>query len=331
MATELDIEALARDYLRAEDPAAAGRLLELLVYDFAQPLVEKVVAAKLGRFAHTAQDIEDVSGEATIALLGKLEEWRSAGAEPESSFSGYAAVTAYHACDDYFRARFPQRHRLKNRLRYLLKPARGFDLWRCESGELVCGRAAWRNRQLRPVCDTPIDSLASGLPSQPERLLPALFDRSGGPLEFDDAVSIAALVLGIRDQPVPLESIDRHAAPAEETGAFETHVRKAWDEIRELPLPQRTALLLNLRGETEASAVELFPHTGIASVSELAGVLEIPALEFAEMWNRLPLGDGEIARRLGITRQQVINLRLAARKRLGRRLNKAIGTEIWRL
>src|SRR5690349_14238853 len=116
MATELDIEALARDYLRAEDPAAAGHLLELVVFELAQPLVERVVAAKLGRFAHTAQDIEDVRGEAVIALLGKLEEWRSGGAQLESSFTGYAVVTAYHACDDYFRARFPERHRLKNRL-----------------------------------------------------------------------------------------------------------------------------------------------------------------------------------------------------------------------
>src|ERR1051325_6789658 len=102
MATELDIEALARDYLRAEDPAAAGRLLELLVYDFAHPLAEKVVAAKLGRFAHPAQDIEDVPANAPIALRGTLEECGSAAAEPESSSSAYAAVTAYHACDDYF-------------------------------------------------------------------------------------------------------------------------------------------------------------------------------------------------------------------------------------
>ena len=219
-----------------------------------------------------------------------------------------------HACDDYFRARFPARYRLQNRLRYLLKPARGFDLWRTESGELVCGRIAWRNQQLRTVRDARIDTLCSGLPSQPDLLLEALFDRSGGPLEFDEAVSLAALALGIRDQPLPLESIDRQAPSSGDTGAFDKHLRKSWEEICELSLPQRTALLLNLRGETEPSALALFPLTGIASVSDLAAVLEIPAIEFAEMWNRLPLGDGEIAQRLGLTRQQVINLRLSARE-----------------
>src|SRR5262245_55986943 len=106
MATELDIEALARDYIRAEDPTTAGQLLERVVFELAQSLIERVVAAKLGRSAHTAQDIEDVCGEAIIALLDKLQKWRSGGEQPESSFTGYAAVTAYHACDDYFRARF---------------------------------------------------------------------------------------------------------------------------------------------------------------------------------------------------------------------------------
>jgi len=262
MATELDIEALARDYIRAEDPATAGHLLELVVFELAQSLIERIVRAKLGRFAHTAQDIEDVCGEAVIALLNKLQDWRSGGTQLESSFTGYAAVTAHHACDDYFRARFPERHRLQNRLRYLLKPARGFDLWRAESGELLCGRAAWRDQQRRPVRGARIDALSSDLPSQPDLLLAALFDRAGGPLEFDDAVSVAALALGVRDQPLPLESLEHQTRPPEDTGAFDKHLRNAWKEICELPLPQKTALLLNLRGETEPYAVELFPLNG---------------------------------------------------------------------
>src|SRR5438067_8644927 len=113
MATEPDIEALARDYIRAEDPATAGHLLELVLFELAHCLVERVVAAKLGRFPHSSQDVEDVCGEAIIALLDKLQKWRSGGAKLESSFTGYAVVTAYHACDDYFRARFPERHRLQ--------------------------------------------------------------------------------------------------------------------------------------------------------------------------------------------------------------------------
>jgi DNA-directed RNA polymerase specialized sigma subunit len=38
------------------------------------------------------------------------------------------------------------------------------------------------------------------------------------------------------------------------------------------------------------------------------------------LWRRLPVSDLEIAERLGVTRQQVINLRQAARQRLARGL-----------
>ena len=44
------------------------------------------------------------------------------------------------------------------------------------------------------------------------------------------------------------------------------------------------------------------------------------AEELAGMWNSLPLDDRGIAERLGITRQQVINLRKSARARLARRM-----------
>ena len=42
--------------------------------------------------------------------------------------------------------------------------------------------------------------------------------------------------------------------------------------------------------------------------------------EFGEIWNELPLDDKRIAALLGLTRQQVINLRKSARERLTRRM-----------
>lgn len=43
--------------------------------------------------------------------------------------------------------------------------------------------------------------------------------------------------------------------------------------------------------------------------------------ELAEVWPTLPLSDALIAKRLNATRQQVIDLRRSARKRLERRLS----------
>ena len=64
----------------------------------------------------------------------------------------------------------------------------------------------------------------------------------------------------------------------------------------------------------------LIPITGIATIHQIAEALDIPAEQFAVLWNRLPLDDATIADHLGVTRQQVINLRKSARERLARRL-----------
>jgi hypothetical protein len=42
--------------------------------------------------------------------------------------------------------------------------------------------------------------------------------------------------------------------------------------------------------------------------------------ELAGLWNDLPLDDNRIAALLACTRQQVINLRMSARKRLAKRI-----------
>jgi hypothetical protein len=82
----------------------------------------------------------------------------------------------------------------------------------------------------------------------------------------------------------------------------------------------RTVLLLNLRGPDGRDVVGLLPATGVASLRDMAQALEMTVEELAELWNDLPLEDRRIALRLGITRQQVINLRASARRRLARRV-----------
>jgi hypothetical protein len=90
-----------------------------------------------------------------------------------------------------------------------------------------------------------------------------------------------------------------------------------------LPVRQRVALLLNLRDDRGGSALAILPLLNIASIREIADVLEMAAEDLAALWNELPLEDAAIARRIGATRQQVSNLRKCARERLLRRLRDA--------
>jgi hypothetical protein len=102
----------------------------------------------------------------------------------------------------------------------------------------------------------------------------------------------------------------------------QSHLRQLWQELRLLPRGQRVAVLLNLRGADGEEMLSFLPLIGIAAIAEIAQVLEMPAQKLAEMWNDLPWSDQRIADLLGITRQQVINLRKSGRERLLRRMRR---------
>jgi DNA-directed RNA polymerase specialized sigma24 family protein len=120
----------------------------------------------------------------------------------------------------------------------------------------------------------------------------------------------------------PLDHLPDPRADAAMDFDLRTRLRRLWSEIRQLPPRQCAALILNLRDEQGKGAVVLLPLTGTASMRQIAAVLEMPAARFAQLWNRLPLDDAAIGEMLGATRQQVINLRKAARARLARRMRR---------
>jgi hypothetical protein len=157
----------------------------------------------------------------------------------------------------------------------------------------------------------------------------AIFNHAGGPIEFDELVSAIAVLQGISDQPIESLAEDEDAGASmpssgEPDQAWRMEKRmflqRLWDELQQLPLNQRSALLLNLKDASGFGCITLFPATGIATVRQLAGVLQISVESFAQVWNDLPLEDSKIAELLGLTRQQVINARKSGRERLARRL-----------
>jgi len=99
-----------------------------------------------------------------------------------------------------------------------------------------------------------------------------------------------------------------------------TSLARLWEEIRQLPPRQAAALMLNLRDDQGRNALILLPLTGIATLRDIARILDMPPERFAEIWSSLPLEDSAIAEILDVTRQQVINLRKSARERLARRM-----------
>src|ERR1035438_3845738 len=134
MGTETE---LLREYLDAGDAAQEDELLEALVFEHAFPVIRKTVRRRL--MSSPEQDREDVAGDVILDLISRLKRLKRVGDAPIERFTAYVAVAAHNRCDRYLRQRYPQRHRLKNRLRYLLSKMPGFALWEDWERGWVCG------------------------------------------------------------------------------------------------------------------------------------------------------------------------------------------------
>lgn len=276
----------------------------------AEPIVQRIVQSRL-RQPIFQQDRGDVASEASLDIVRRLRE-----SSEIHDFESYAATVAHHACDRYYRARYPLRHRLKNRLRYLVSNDPRFAIWTTCEQRPVCGLSA--SSHLAPVQPQFVPARTSQLDAFAE----SAFRACGGPLLLDDLVDMAAQALGIHDGEAVIDATTL-AVPQRRSAEQRIDERRwfarLWEEIRQLPFSQRIALLLHLRDERGGPALPYFPASGAASLRQIAAAMETSVEELAAIWPSLPWSDLAIAERLRVTRQQVINLRAAARQKLTRR------------
>jgi DNA-directed RNA polymerase specialized sigma24 family protein len=348
------VDRLLLPFLSEGDEMASERLLAQLMTGHAEPVVEKVIRSKLrvslkpSDGSHLNQDALEISSDAQAQVLNQLRAIKDA---PERkvilNFRSYVAVITHNACSEYLRRKYPERSRLKNRLRYLLTHQPTFALWEDEEeGELLCGLAAWREQKRGASSNEWLQQLRAdtqfwmnGMPrsmagreSAPTaQAVAAIFEYAGGAVELDVLVSAIADIYGIKDQTSYQEDEEDAAEDAIEQLPDERadvaaemeqriYLQTLWAEVCQLPPRQRAALLLNLRDGQGRGLIALFPLLRIASMREIGVALGVGRDEFARLWNELPLEDASIASLLGVTRQQVINLRKCARERLARRM-----------
>jgi DNA-directed RNA polymerase specialized sigma24 family protein len=292
--------------IEARDETARSTAMDALA-GRAAPLIEAVLSRYSGSM--TPDDLADLRATALMRLVRRLDQVTQAGAPEIRSLDDFVATLAFNVANDWLRERFPARTRLKNRIRYVLAHSSHLASWRTPGG-IAAGLAAWRDSH--PLAPRAVTALPAG---DLERALAALFQDAGAAMLLEDAVNALSAAWGIVEPelvsfepPAPAGSRDQH-----------DQLEALWIEIRALRPNQRAALLLNLRDPAAASAIELFVLLGVATIDELAAALEMTPRMLAAIWNTLPLDDNTIAARLGVTRQQVINLRRAARERLGRR------------
>lgn len=317
-----DHDTALRALMGADNPAEFDRQLEVLL-----ARVDRVVGDAIRRtlgshfranIAPVVEDLEDLKGDAIVRLVRRLRELHAAPPpEPIQNFAAYASAVASHACYTYLRRRYPEWTRLKNQVRYLVTHDPELTLQRAERDTLWCVLTAVSG-------DAAVDLDEQNLPLRD--LVKALLRRASSPVDLNELVSEIAALRGIREvvQAVAsddVQSLGERLSDSRAAGLSDNvwFLKRLWEEVRQLPLRQRLALLLNLRDDRGRGVLALFSLTGTASMHQVAEVLDMPVEALARLWNDLPMDDRGIAGRLGISRQQVINLRKAGRARLVRR------------
>ncbi len=315
---------LLRDYVSAETDAEASRLLERLFDDYIHPWCEDAARRTLRTYglhgANQSDEQAEVAAEVMLQMAGRLREIRTGHATVIANLRGYVVSAVYNSCFGRIRGRCPQHAQLQNRIRYLLRNDQTFAVWTSVHGESLAGLRRWvgnENHVPAPVMQRSGETL--------RELLSGLFGTAGAPVRLTDLIVSAAESLGIADSPQTTFGETEHAAsdPAADHVMMERQsLENLWGEVIQLPPSQRLALLLNLRDGGGNGVIELIPATGIATFDQLAAALNLSSLKLAAVWADLPMDDAGIAGMLGVTRQQVINLRKSARDRLARRRKK---------
>jgi DNA-directed RNA polymerase specialized sigma24 family protein len=319
-----------REYLEAPEGREADEALGKLLHVQAAPIARRILWRRGGRIS---RELDDLVSGVLLRLLARLRVFKVRGLGPPiSDFAGYVAGVTHRAYSDYLRRASPERQRLRRKLEYLLGNDSRFARWRTDQGDWHCGLAEWRP----PLRDPPAgrSKLRDGVTEMFAHALDSLRDSRtdgadalhvafvvlGCPLSINDLLGLAGSswgggIRGAGRHTLPPEPVSNPVARLDDR----LFLHQLWKGVLLLPVAQRTALLLNLRDAPGRDLLGYLPMMGTASIREIAQALEMGPEDLAGLWKRLPLDDHAIADRLGLTRQQVINLRLAARRRLARR------------
>jgi hypothetical protein len=294
--------------------------IETLLTRHVLPVVQRVIGQRQSSNGLLRpQDAEDIASSVTVRLVRKLQRVPFEREEAIERLAEFAASSTLNAIHDFMRHHFPARARLKDRVRYALTHDERFRTWSVPAGT-ACALTCWPDARLTGPLPS---SFHHGDATQPGDAIDSLLRDTQHPLLLDDIVQALADAWGVvEERAVAGTEIADDTLSHEARLETRRRLEALWRETRALPAQQRSALLLNLRDADGNNAIALFALLGIASFEEVAAAMDLPAQQLATLWPRLPLDDLTIASLLGVRRQQVINLRLAARQRLSRRMKK---------
>lgn len=277
-------------------------LHDLLLY-VAAPLIRKVLRQRLGLYVNSQganpqqPDAENLYQDILTKLLQRSQDWL-ADAEKNAiyNYRNLVITIATNACHDYLRTKSPNRARLKNRLRTLCTQHRDFKLWEGEHHEQLCGFAVWKGaaksndatQHLRQwqtfpdsfaVAEGEIQSLSF------TNLVAEVLQQAGGPVELEALTKLLTTLLRTEDH--PLESLEHEqeatdwqpmdpGTNAELRLEGQATLQLLWEEIKQLPSQQRSAVCLSLTDQNGNDLFTILLEAEAVSWTQLARDLDLP-------------------------------------------------------
>lgn len=351
----LEIDPVLDSFIQAAVGEEREDQLEKLVLE-SIPIIRRVLRQRLGFHVNAKgessrmPDAADLFHEILVRILQRLHSLRiQGGGEEIRDFGAYVSRTAGNACHDYLRERYPLRHLLKNRIRYLLLDRPELVVREQRQGgrrAIHCGLASWPEdlwRQLPTEARGTVEAeeplkewlrtefgTSLHLDSFPlSRVLLGILTRVGHPVELDHLVYLVASVRGTREWTV--ESIDEEENPLagslpdphpriDQQLEEEELLQRLWEAILNLPLVQRRIVLLGQGDERGHDLWSLLLEAGTVPLAELCASLELRPIEMAALWAEIPLDTSALATFLNLTRTQVIRWKFYARQQLRKQL-----------
>lgn len=323
-------------------------LHDLLLYE-AAPLIRKVLRQRLGLYVNQQgvnpqqPEAENLYQDILTRLLQRGQDWVADGEKNAIyNYRNLVITIATNACHDYLRTKAPNRARLKNRLRELFARHQDFKIWPGAAQEQLCGFMVWKGehksidamQQIRHwqtfpdafvVAEGDVQSLSL------TQLVAAVLQQAGGPVELQALTKLLTTLLQTQDH--PLESLEQEqeatdwqpidpVTNAELRLEGQARLQLLWEEIKQLPAQQKTAVCLSLTDQNGNDLFSLLLEADAVSWTQLASDLDLSPDEFIDLLRQLPLDNAGVANYLGTTRAMVNKWRWRGMQQLRTRLRK---------
>lgn len=325
---------------RGSDPHESE--IERIVTTVVDPVVRKILYKRmnfvLGDFMQSSlrPDAEDLYQSIMLKVAVFLKRMDSIHPHPgQIELKGYVAAIAHNVCNDHLREKYPERNRLRDRIREFLKRHRDFDRWAGANGA-VCGFSSDRGNEESPLVSDLLNRLASESFSLGSRglgelaaldlpeLLAELFRSVRGPIGSDHLTHIIAVIHGIKDRPT--QSIEElgevNPLPSSRSNegydrvATRQILRKIWQALSGLPLNQRRVYLYTQADYEGQSLLHLMIREQAVALSEVLSGLNLTKDELISLLGRVPMEPGLAAIELGATNRVIAKWKYRAVSRV---------------